>query len=208
MPVDLILQYFPDLNTVQIDQYRRLQQLYSYWNERINLISRKDLDNLYERHILHSLAIAKVIRFPGGCSILDAGTGGGFPGMPLAIMFPDCTFHLVDSTAKKLTAVKAISDALGMENISTSQIRLEDHNGKYDFAVGRALAPLKVITGWIMKNISTPSDRNLKSGLIYLKGGDFDEELKSIQNRYKVYEIREFFSEEFFLTKKIVYIFK
>jgi 16S rRNA (guanine527-N7)-methyltransferase len=166
------------------------------------------MDNLYERHILHSLSIAKIFTFIPGTEILDAGTGGGFPGIPLAIMFPECTFHLVDSTAKKLLAVGEISDALGLDNVEVYHQRLEGLHGEFDFIVGRALAPLPQTVHWVMKNIGPVNKNDMVNGLIYLKGGDFHDELSRIDNKYKVYHISDFFSEKYFETKKMVHIYK
>jgi 16S rRNA (guanine527-N7)-methyltransferase len=171
-------------------------------------VSRKDLDNLYERHILYSLSIAKVFTFLPGTRILDAGTGGGFPGIPLAIMFPDCPFLLVDSTAKKLLAAGEIADALGLENITEKHQRLEDLKDEFDFVISRALAPLPKTVKWVMKNISPENNNDMVNGLIYLKGGDFEDELRQVVNRFKIYPIKDLFQGSFFETKKIIHVFK
>jgi len=206
--ITLIKKYFPDLEDDKLELFRELGKLYPEWNARVNLVSRKDLDNLYERHILHSLAIARVFRFPDSSRILDAGTGGGFPGIPLAILFPDCDFHLVDSTAKKLVAVQAIADTIGLENVRVTHERLEKLGGAYEYAVGRALATLPQTLEWIWKNILPPKSRDGKNGLIYLKGGEMSEELAKINYQYKVFELKDIFDEEYFQTKKIVHIYK
>lgn len=206
MSIELILKYFPGLSPQQTTQMGMLGELYASWNERMNLVSRKDLENLYERHILHSLAVARVVRFRQGARILDAGTGGGFPGVPLAILFPGCTFHLVDATAKKLAAVKGIADSIGLKNLTVEHARLENLPGKYDFVLGRALASLPRTMEWTWKNIEPAPGRG--HGLIYLKGGDFPEKLAEISCQYKVFDIRDFFEEEYFITKKIVYLIK
>lgn len=193
------------MTAVQQAQFRQLGPLYREWNARINVISRKDIENLYERHILHSLGIAKVISFKPGTRILDAGTGGGFPGVPLAIMFPEVHFHLVDSTAKKLSVVRNIADAAGLDNISTEHGRLEGHHRKYDFVVSRAVASLDDMVRWVGKNIRAEGFNGLPNGILYLKGGELEEELADANN--KVYPLQEYFSEPFFETKTLVHLF-
>lgn len=192
----------------QHEQFTLLGELYASWNSRINLVSRKDLENLYERHVLYSLAIAKLFRFPDGSRILDAGTGGGFPGIPLAIMFPAVSFHLVDSTAKKLKAVTGVVEAAGISNVRVSHVRLEEHRDIYDFVVSRALSSLPRTVEWVMKNIEMTEGNLVRNGLIYLKGGDFDDELGRIDFPFKVYELHTLFEEEFFETKKLVHIIR
>lgn len=207
MSVNLIKQYFPGLDQRKTEQFSLLGELYSWWNDRINLVSRKDLENLYERHILYSLSIAKVFSFLPGTRILDAGTGGGFPGIPLAIMFPDCPFLLVDSTAKKLLAAGEIADAIGLENVKAKHQRLEELEDQFDFVISRALAPLPQTVNWVMKNIHPENNNSKDNGLIYLKGGDFENELQQLKHPYNVYPINVLFNEVFFATKKIVHVF-
>lgn len=206
MDSNIIAQYFPDLPEQQRKQFGQLYSLYAEWNDKINVISRKDIENLYVNHVLHSLGIAKVISFKSGSSILDVGTGGGFPGIPLAIMFPDVHFHLVDSIGKKITVVKGVADAIGLKNVKAEQVRAEQLKGEYDFIVSRAVTRLKEFYGWVHKRIKKKSQHELKNGILYLKGGDLDEELAEIKRPYHLYNLSDFFSEEFFLTKKVVYV--
>jgi len=180
--MEIIEKYFSNLSNRQIDQFGQLKKLYTDWNNKINVISRKDIDHLYERHVLHSLAIAKVVSFNKDTSILDVGTGGGFPGIPLAILFPDCRFHLVDSIGKKITVVKAVSDSLQLKNISSEQTRAEQLNSTYDFVVSRAVTSLPEFYNWVIHTIKTSSFNSIKNGILYLKGGDLDEELKDFQS--------------------------
>lgn len=203
--MDILLKYFPHISTVQIKQFSELQRLYVYWNERINVISRKDIDHLYERHVLHSLSIAKIIQFKANAQILDVGTGGGFPGIPLAIMFSETNFHLVDSIRKKTRVVSSICSELQLTNVKSEQIRAEELNTSYDFIVSRAVTAFPDFVHWIKKNISKDNKHPIKNGIIYLKGGDFDEEIRALKNQVKVYEIPEFFEEVFYETKKIIY---
>jgi len=203
--INSILKYFPDLSEKQINQFSLLQDLYQDWNSKINVISRKDIEMLYERHVLHSLAIAKVISF-SGADILDVGTGGGFPGMPLAIMFPESRFHLVDSIGKKITVVKEIASALQLKNVSAQQIRAEQINANYDFVVSRAVTAFPEFYNWVKNNIKKQSKGTLKNGILYLKGGDLDEELKDFKSRIRIFNISEYFTESFFETKKVIYL--
>ena len=203
---EIIFHYFPELTELQRTQIRKLQALYSEWNEKINVISRKDIDNLYINHVLHSLGIAKTVKFKSGAKILDVGTGGGFPGIPLAILFPETEFHLVDSIGKKITVVKNVSEALGLKNINAEQIRAEQIKGEYDFIVSRAVTRLKEFYGWVNKKIKKESIHSLYNGILYLKGGDLDEETDELKRPYQIFELQEYFKEEFFETKKVVYV--
>lgn len=203
---ELILKYFPDLTSKQQQQFEALFPLYSEWNERINVVSRKDIEELYERHVLHSLAIAKLLSFKKGTSALDVGTGGGFPGIPLAILFPDAKFHLVDSIGKKITVVKEVATALGLENVTAEQARAEELKDKYDFVVSRAVTAFPEFYRWVSRKIKPTSANTKLNGIIYLKGGDLSEELKDFEKEIKIFDISSFFSEPFFETKKIVYL--
>lgn len=203
---DIIFRYFPDLTATQKEQFQKLFSLYSEWNEKINVISRKDIDNLYVNHVLHSLGIAKVQTFNPGASILDVGTGGGFPGIPLAILFPNTQFHLVDSIGKKITVVKNVADGLGLKNVRAEQIRAEQIKGDYDFIVSRAVTRLKEFYGWIHRKAKKNSTHHLFNGILYLKGGDLEEELAELKKPYQLVTLSDYFSEEFFETKKVVYV--
>ncbi len=202
----LIRKYFPDLSTQQQKQFNLLGFLYRDWNSKINLISRKDIDHLYERHVLHSLGIAKVISFKPGTRILDAGTGGGFPGIPLAVLFPECRFHLVDSIGKKIKAVHAIANALELKNVKAEQKRAEALEEKYDFVVSRAVTELPEFYSWVKDKISPGSSNEIPNGILYLKGGEIMKEAQGAGMRIKEYALRDFFSEEFFDTKKVIRI--
>jgi len=201
----ILLKYFPELTEKQINQFSLLQDLYQDWNSKINVISRKDIEMLYERHVLHSLAIAKVISF-SGADILDVGTGGGFPGIPLAIMFPESRFHLVDSIGKKIMVVKEIASALQLKNVSAQQIRAEQINANYDFVVSRAVTAFPEFYNWVKNKIKKQSKGTLKNGILYLKGGGLDEELKDFKSRIYIFNISEYFTESFFETKKVIYL--
>jgi 16S rRNA (guanine527-N7)-methyltransferase len=197
--LDLLLRYFPDLTAQQCAQFERLGTLYPEWNERINLISRKDMENLYERHILHSLGIAKVVSFKKGTRIVDVGTGGGFPLVPLAILFPECTFHGIDGIGKKITAVKGVVEGLGITNCTAEQVRSMDHQERYDVIVSRAVTTLPEFIR------DTKHLVPIRQGtLYYLKGGELADEILPVRQAVKVYELKELFSEEFFATKKVV----
>lgn len=202
----IIQKYFPDLSAEQQQQFALLPDLYAYWNARINIISRKDIGKLEERHILHSLAIAKIIQFKPGTKILDVGTGGGFPGLPLAIMFPETKFMLIDSIGKKIKVVNEIVLATGLKNVKAMQIRAEDVKEKSDFIVSRAVARMPEFISWVKNKVSSDNNSTLDNGILYLKGGALEEELQSMHRPYAVYELQEYFSEDFFETKKLVYI--
>ena len=203
---EIIFRYFPDLTGEQRDQFGNLHSLYSSWNEKINVISRKDIENLYVNHVLHSLGIAKVIKLKESARILDVGTGGGFPGIPLAILFPHCHFHLVDSIGKKITVVQNVANALQLKNVTAEQVRAEQINDSYDFIVSRAVTRLKEFYGWVNRKARKESVHELDNGILYLKGGDLDEELGELKKMYRIFELKDYFQEEFFETKKVVYI--
>jgi 16S rRNA (guanine527-N7)-methyltransferase len=201
-----ITQYFPNLTEKQKDQFTKLYPLYAEWNEKINVISRKDIENLYVNHILHSLGIAKVMAFKPGATVLDVGTGGGFPGIPLAILFPETNFHLVDSIGKKITVVNAVAQGVGLTNVKGEQIRAEQIKNKYDFIVSRAVTRIKEFHGWVRTKVKEKSVHTLDNGILYLKGGDLDEELAELKKPYALYNLSDYFKEEFFETKKVVYV--
>jgi 16S rRNA (guanine527-N7)-methyltransferase len=202
----IISHYFSSLSERQKNQFSKLFDLYSDWNEKINVISRKDIENLYVNHVLHSLGIAKVMAFKPGAQVLDVGTGGGFPGIPLAILFPETHFHLVDSIGKKITVVNAVAQELGLRNVKGEQIRAEQIKSKYDFIVSRAVTRLKEFYGWIHQKVKDKSDHELDNGILYLKGGDLDEELRELKKPYSLYNLSDYFKEDFFDTKKVVYV--
>lgn len=200
-----ILKQFPNLTENQILQFQKLEALYQDWNAKINVISRKDIDELYTKHVLHSLAIAKIQPFEPGTYILDVGTGGGFPGIPLAILFPETRFYLIDVIAKKIKVVQAVVDALGLKNVKAEQIRAKNVKGDYDFIVSRAVTNMPDFVSWIKDKIKKQNKHNLPNGILYLKGGDLREELKDFP-RATEYNIADFFKDEFFETKKVVHL--
>jgi len=201
-----ITRYFPHLNEQQINRLSNLKPLYEYWNSRINVISRKDMDNFYLHHVLHSLSIAKIINFTPGTRILDVGTGGGFPGIPLAIMFPESEFYLLDSIAKKINVVAEVAKNAGINNVSPLRKRMEEETGIYDFIISRAVTGFDAFVKLTSGNISTENLNLMHNGIFYLKGGDLEEELKKYASRIKIFNIKDLFSEPFFETKKIVYL--
>ena len=203
--MEFILKYFPDLTDVQINQFQQLEALYQDWNSKINVISRKDIDELYLKHVLHSLAIAKIQKFEPGTYVLDVGTGGGFPGIPLAILFPETRFYLIDVILKKINVVKAVAEALELKNVKAEQMRAENVKGDFDFIVSRAVTNMPDFVSWIKDKIKKQQKHELKNGILYLKGGDLTEELATFTNA-KEYNIAEFFEGEFFETKKVVHL--
>ena len=204
--MDIILKYFPQLTQLQKDQFGALNDLYTDWNAKINVISRKDIDNLYIHHVLHSLGIAKVINFNKGTKILDIGTGGGFPGIPLAIFFPECEFTLIDSIGKKIKVGTEVSAAIGLKNITLKHCRGQEEKGKYDYVVSRAVMPLDELIKIIKKNISGKQQNALPNGIICLKGGELEAEIQPYRKYAEVDELKSFFEEDFFKTKKVVYV--
>ena len=204
--MQIIDKYFPQLSQKQREQFQNLDALYREWNDKINVISRKDIDNLYEHHVLHSMAIARVIRFKPQTSILDFGTGGGFPGVPLAILFPECKFRLIDGTGKKVNVAREIIKAIGLENVETAHERGEDEKGKFDFIVSRAVMPLPDLVNIVRKNISKNQHNSIANGIITLKGGDLTAELKPYHKIIEVTPISQFFYEEWFKGKQVIYL--
>ncbi|SUZ52472.1 uncharacterized protein METZ01_LOCUS5326 [marine metagenome] len=201
----LIQKYFNDLSRDQLIQFEKLESLYKYWNSKINVISRKDISSLYLKHVLHSLAIAKFIQFSRGTHIIDVGTGGGFPGIPLAILFPDAKFHLIDSIEKKVKVVDAVSNELVLDNVTTQCKRVEDIDDKFDFILTRAVADMSTILKWTVNNISPNSNNLVPNGIIALKGGDLDKELSRVENK-KIVAINDYFDDHYFINKKLVYV--
>lgn len=200
-----ILKHFPNLTEMQIKQFEMLEALYQDWNAKINVISRKDIEALYVKHVLHSLAIAKIQKFEPGTYILDVGTGGGFPGIPLAILFPETRFYLIDVILKKVNVVKAVAEAIGLKNVKAEQLRAENAKGDYDFIVSRAVTNMPDFVSWIKDKIKKQNKHELKNGILYLKGGDLTEELASFPKATQ-YDIANFFDDEFFETKKVVHL--
>ena len=202
----ILTSYFPDLTDRQKEQYAALYDLYTDWNAKINVISRKDIENLYPHHVLHSLGITDMLRFKPGSSVMDLGTGGGFPGIPLAILFPETHFHLVDSIGKKIKVGQAVAEAIGLENVSFRHCRGEEEKQLFDFVVSRAVMPLADLVKIIRKNISPVQHNAIPNGLICLKGGELEKETNPLKNRTMVTPLKEFFMEEYFATKKVVYV--
>ena len=200
-----ITKYFPNLTDNQLIQFQKLEELYHDWNAKINVISRKDIDELYVKHVLHSLGIAKVMNFEPKATVLDVGTGGGFPGIPLAILFPETRFYLIDVIAKKIKVVNEVVAALGLENVKAEQLRAENMKGEFDFIVSRAVTNMPDFFSWIKDKIKKQNKHKLKNGILYLKGGDLTEELKAFPNATE-YNLSDYFSEEFFETKKVVHV--
>ena len=203
--MELILKYFPDLTEDQIDKFSKLKALYQDWNLKINVVSRKDIDELYLRHVLHSLAIAKIIQFKDGAKLMDVGTGGGFPGIPLAILFPECQFHLVDSINKKLNVVREVVAGCDLQNVKVTHTRVEEIKETYDFIISRAVAAMPTFVHWTKGKIAKKQNHDLKNGIIYLKGGDLGEELQDFP-KATIYNISDYFKEEFYETKKVVHL--
>jgi 16S rRNA (guanine527-N7)-methyltransferase len=206
MTFNILLKYFPDITVKQQEQFARLQELYTLWNTQINVISRKDIDLLYERHVLHSLGIAKVMSFLPGENVLDVGTGGGFPGIPLAILFPETQFHLVDSIGKKIKVVNEVAMALGLKNVKASHARAEEIKEKFDFVVSRAVTQLKDFYPWVKGKFNKASKNKLPNGILYLKGGDLTQEIADAGLAVQQYHLKDYFEEEFFETKQVIYV--
>ena len=204
--MDIILKYFPELTDKQRERFSALNELYRDWNSKINVISRKDIDNLYEHHVLHSLAIAKILKFKPRTTLVDVGTGGGFPGIPLAIMFEECKFHLVDSIGKKVKVAGSVAESLQLENVSTQWSRMEEVKEKYDFIISRAVMPLSDLVKLVRKNVSSEQKNALPNGLICLKGGELEHEVGQYKRVASLYNLSDYFEEEFFKTKKGVYL--
>ncbi|HLU87821.1 MAG TPA: 16S rRNA (guanine(527)-N(7))-methyltransferase RsmG [Taishania sp.] len=204
--MNLILKYFPNLTEEQIQQFSKLKELYEFWNSQINVISRKDTDNFYERHVLHSLAIAKVMSFRDGSDIMDIGTGGGFPGIPLAILFPNCQFVLVDSIGKKVKVASEVAKSLELKNVTAIHERAENIPQKFDFIVSRAVTAMPDFVKWTKNKFKPKSINELPNGILYLKGGDLKDEMMNVKKFYRFYDIPAYFDEEFFETKKVVYV--
>jgi len=204
--MEILTKYFPDLTDQQMDQFGRLGPLYEEWNAQINVISRKDIEQLYERHVLHSLAIAKVIRFKPHTTVLDVGTGGGFPGIPLAILFPETSFMLIDSIGKKIKVVNEVASALGLTNVTAEHIRVEEVKQKFDFVVSRAVTAFPRFVSMARTKVASQSKNDLPNGILYLKGGDFEDEIEPFRKQIQVYELQSFFQEEFFETKRLIHM--
>jgi len=204
--MEILTKYFPDLTGQQMDQFGRLGSLYEEWNSQINVISRKDIEQLYERHVLHSLAIAKIIQFKPHTTVLDVGTGGGFPGIPLAILFPETSFMLIDSIGKKIKVVNEVASALKLTNVTAEHIRVEEVKQKFDFVVSRAVTAFPRFVSMVQTKVANKSNNDLPNGILYLKGGDFGEEIEPFRKQIRVYELQSFFQEEFFETKRLIHM--
>ena len=205
MKADLVFKYFDQLTDEQREQFSGLEALYQDWNQKINVVSRKDIDELYLRHVLHSLGIAKIQRFNEGAEILDVGTGGGFPGIPLAILFPEVKFTLVDAIGKKIKVVQEVIDGLELKNVTAKHARVEEISGQFDFIVSRAVAAMPTFVHWTKGKIKKDSAHERKNGILYLKGGDLTEELKGYKT-VQIFDLKDYFTEDFFETKKVVYL--
>ncbi len=205
MGIEIVLKYFPDLTEEQKEQFAQLENLYQDWNQKINVVSRKDIDELYLRHILHSLGIAKIQQFLPGSKVLDVGTGGGFPGIPLAILFPETHFTLVDSIGKKIKVVEEVVAGLGITNVSPINSRVEEIKGQFDFIVSRAVAAMPTFTHWVKGKIKKEAVHERRNGILYLKGGDLSDELRNYRTA-EIFDLTDYFKEEFFETKKVVYL--
>ncbi|MGQ3677896.1 16S rRNA (guanine(527)-N(7))-methyltransferase RsmG [Tenacibaculum discolor] len=203
--MELIKKYFDNLSEKQLEQFSKLQELYQDWNLKINVVSRKDIDELYLRHVLHSLGIAKVMEFKAGAKVMDVGTGGGFPGIPLAILFPETQFHLVDSIGKKIKVVNEVAEGLGLQNVKTTHGRVEEVDDTYDFIVSRAVAQMETFHRWVKNKVHKKQNHALKNGILYLKGGDLTEELANFP-KATIYDLPDYFEEDFFETKKVVHL--
>ena len=204
--MNILTKYFPDLSSEQIQQFGQLEELYTFWNAQINVISRKDTDNFYTHHVLHSLGIAKICEFKPGSSILDIGTGGGFPGIPLAILFPETSFVLVDSIGKKIKVVNEVAQALGLMNVTSYHARAEEIKGDFDFIVSRAVTQMPIFLTWVKGKVKKKSEHDLVNGILYLKGGDLSEEMKPVRHLHKEFLLSDSFEEPFFETKKVIYV--
>jgi len=204
--MDIIRKYFTDLTDQQLDRFAQLGSLYKEWNSKINVISRKDIEQLYERHILHSLSIAKIIQFKPGATILDVGTGGGFPGIPLAILFPETSFLLVDSIAKKIKVVNKVASALNLHNVQAEHLRVEEVKQKFDFVVSRAVTAFPTFFAMVRNKVANQNNNDLPNGILYLKGGDFEKEISDFRPQIKIYDLHNYFDEEYFETKRLIHL--
>lgn len=201
-----IEKYFPELTPNQLELFKQLKDLYQFWNDQINVISRKDMEEFYTRHVLHSLGIAKIMSFEKDADVLDIGTGGGFPGIPLAILFPETNFHLVDSIGKKIKVVREVAKALNLTNVKATHARAEDIKGQYDFIVSRAVTAMPAFLPWTKEKFKSKNTHSLANGILYLKGGDLKEEFATVKKFYKIHSLKELFTEDFFETKAVVYV--